>query len=241
MSIAEKQEILSANNATIAENEQRVYDSGYDKAVYDWWKAFTANGTRRTYEFAFYNATWEYIRPPFKLIPTRDAGTSSMFNTAPNLKKVESKYIDFSQKAKGTSNSNSYYWIFNYCTQLREIEDIGFQPDNYGYLSTFRYCERLHTIAVIRVAQQDRFQDTFVNCLALENLTIEGTIGQNGFNVQWSTKLTHDSLMSIVNALADYSTDTSGTTWTVTLGSANIAKLTEEEQAIATSKGWILA
>jgi hypothetical protein len=74
----------------------------------------------------------------------------------------------------------------------------------------------------------------------LENITFEGTIGQNGLNIQWSTKLTHESLMSIINALQDKSADTSGTVWTVTLGAANIAKLTAEEQQIAHKKGWLL-
>lgn len=54
------------------------------------------------------------------------------------------------------------------------------------------------------------------------------------------TNLTHDSLMSIINGLKDYSG--TGTTHTCTLGSTNLAKLTDEEIAIATEKkGWTLA
>ncbi|MBO5955586.1 MAG: hypothetical protein J6Q10_02165, partial [Clostridia bacterium] len=70
---------------------------------------------------------------------------------------------------------------------------------------------------------------------------ITGKIGKNGFSVSDSKKLSYDSLMSIINALKDYSTDTSGTTYTVTLGTTNLAKLTNEEKAIATQKGWSLA
>jgi hypothetical protein len=73
---------------------------------------------------------------------------------------------------------------------------------------------------------------------------INCTIGQNGFNVQNSTKLTHDSLINnegtgILNSLEDKSG--TGSTWTITLGSANLAKLTDGEKAIATQKGWTLA
>ena len=82
---------------------------------------------------------------------------------------------------------------------------------------------------------------TFQSLNALENMIIEGTIGQNGFNVSWSTKLSHDSLMSIINALQDKTTDTSGTSWVCTLGTENLAKLTDEEKLVATRKGWSLA
>jgi hypothetical protein len=49
------------------------------------------------------------------------------------------------------------------------------------------------------------------------------------------TKLTHDSLMSIINALP---VSTGG--YTCTLNATNLAKLTDEEKAIAIDKGWTL-
>ena len=52
--------------------------------------------------------------------------------------------------------------------------------------------------------------------------------------------LDHESLLSVVNCLKDYSADTSGTVWKVTLGATNLAKLTADEKAIATGKGWTL-
>ena len=85
------------------------------------------------------------------------------------------------------------------------------------------------------------FTNPFIYAYNLEEIIIEGTIGQNGFNVQWSNKLTHDSLLSILNALEDKTSDNSGTTWTIGLGPTNIAKLTANEKAIATQKGWTIA
>ena len=48
-----------------------------------------------------------------------------------------------------------------------------------------------------------------------------------------------ESLLSILNALKDYSSSTSS--WVCTLGTTNLEKLTEEQKAIATEKGWTLA
>ena len=50
--------------------------------------------------------------------------------------------------------------------------------------------------------------------------------------------LTHQSLLNIINALVPQE---EGVTKTLTLGSDNLAKLSEEEIAIATSKGWTVS
>ena len=50
------------------------------------------------------------------------------------------------------------------------------------------------------------------------------------------TKLTHDSLMVVINGL-----QTVTTTQKLTLGTVNLAKLTDEEKKVATDKGWTLA
>lgn len=63
-------------------------------------------------------------------------------------------------------------------------------------------------------------------------------------NIGGSSKLTHDSLMSIINNLYDlnltYNVANGGTLYTqrLSLSSSNINKLTAEEIAIATNKGW---
>lgn len=105
----------------------------------------------------------------------------------------------------------------------------------------FESCEYITTIDKV-ILKNDGSQkpNVFKYMYNLKNLTIEGVIGQNGLNIQWSP-LSHDSLMSIINALADKSADTSGTDWLVTIGGANYKKLTDEEIEIAENKGWRLA
>ena len=75
------------------------------------------------------------------------------------------------------------------------------------------------------------------NCPKLEVVEL-GQGYSYSLNLSFCTKLTHDCLVSMLNALADL---TGGTAKKLTLGSTNLAKLTDEEKAIATSKNWTLS
>ena len=66
---------------------------------------------------------------------------------------------------------------------------------------------------------------------------------EQGFNAKnlalsASTLYTAETIVSWLEALADR---TGQSTYTLTIGSTNIAKLTETEIAIATNKNWTLA
>lgn len=83
----------------------------------------------------------------------------------------------------------------------------------------------------------------FDSCRLLKNLTF-GSNNNGKMNTtttlplirfDWCILLTHQSLLNILNALAN---GVSGKT--VQLGTTNLAKLTAEEKAIATNKGWTL-
>ena len=66
-------------------------------------------------------------------------------------------------------------------------------------------------------------------------------------NLSTSSNLTYDSLMSVINNLYDlnltYDVANGGTLYTqkFSVGSTNLAKLTAEEIAIATNKGWTVS
>ena len=68
-----------------------------------------------------------------------------------------------------------------------------------------------------------------------------------GLSFQYCSKITHDSLMDVINKLYDlnltYDVANGGTLYTqkLVLGSTNIAKLTAEEIQIATDKGWTVS
>ena len=74
----------------------------------------------------------------------------------------------------------------------------------------------------------------FNNCYILVKADI--TNMKVSFSLSKSTMLSQRELVKILNNLAAVTT-----TKTLTLGSTNLAKLTEEDIAIATSKGWSVA
>lgn len=75
----------------------------------------------------------------------------------------------------------------------------------------------------------------FGRLTALESITGAIKIPVS-FSLSECPNLTHDSLMNVINGLATVATEQ-----TLTLGTTNLAKLSEEEQQIAKDKGWKLA
>lgn len=211
-----------------------VYEAG-KKAEYDeFWDTFQKSGNRSDYQYGFYG--WN----TFKTIDTKyPVKTETLYATF--MYCLELEVLPIVLLYDTTSGFRSCYNAFHSCQKLKSIDFdiVNNSTASSAWDATFSYCYELKTIQKLVVLDSQLFkQSTFRGCEALENLTIEGVIGQNGFNVQWSTLLTHDSLMSIVNALKDYSTDTSGTEWIVTIGNDNVAKLTDAELQIAWDKGW---
>ena len=215
-----------------------VFEAG-KKSEYDaFWDRAQNFGNLKMYDYAYAGNGWrsENFKPKYSIRPSRCQYMFAMTSILGDLEKlISDRGIVFD-----TSQSTLMAQMFSNATALTKIPKIVVTsaPNNAGLL--FINCRSLLEVSVV-VNSDNTFINWFDGCDSLENLTIEGVIGQNGFNVQWSTKLTHDSLMSIINALKDYSEDTSGTEWVVTLGSENKAKLTEDEILIAESKGWRIA
>jgi hypothetical protein len=64
----------------------------------------------------------------------------------------------------------------------------------------------MKTIEKIILKDTVKCSNWFANATGLENVIFEGTIGQNGFDIHWSTKLTAASLESIINTLSSTTT-----------------------------------
>ncbi len=129
-----------------------------------------------------------------------------------------------------TDSSAAQYMFYSCNLTSTKVEIV--LGNNAAYC--FRGASELETIPLLTVKETTTFDNAFTGCSALKNLTISGTIGQN---IDLSPcPLTHDSLMNVIEHLGTVSA-----AMTLTLGTANLAKLTDAEKAKATRKGWSLA
>lgn len=212
------------------------YSEGHDvgftdgkKSEYDaFWDVFQQNGTRTDYNNAFAGTGWqvETFKPKYKMQPI----SAYMMFRYMCVKDVleDCCDIDFSK------NKNwQYTFSYSFLTEIRSTINM---TSDCSVSATFQNCLYLETISDLRFTENISMTNMFNYCYELTNLNITGVIGQSGLNLQSSSKLTHDSLMNIINALRDYS-GSSGS-YKVIFGNINIAKLTAEELQMIQDKGW---
>ena len=212
------------------------YEAGKLAEWSEFWDIYQQNGSLKIYDGAFNSTMWndKIFKPKYDIRPTQLAQAfqyTGIINLIDDLEKQNVKF--------DTSNCILFLQSFQGAriTHYPTIDMSKATNTTYAFGSDANVVK----IEKLILSKSTPFYNTFQLARKLEEITIEGTIGQNGFNVQWSNKLTHDSLLSILNALEDKTSDNSGTTWTIGLGPTNIAKLTANEKAIATQKGWTIA
>lgn len=221
----------SGSGGTFKDGYEEGYSEGEaagQKAEYDiFWDMLQNNGNRTNYSGAFSNrnSNWtdKSYRPKYPLKPT--SADEMFYNCGVVETKIE---CDFSK-------CTSMYWTFRN-SWVKHIGVVDFSSCNNMNLS-FSFLENCTDIDEI-ICHENLKLSQFSYSYRLKNVKFSGVIGQNGLEVSHCSALTHESLMSIVNCLKDYSADTSGTTWKVTIGTTNLKKLTENEKAIMTAKGW---
>ena len=100
----------------------------------------------------------------------------------------------------------------------------------------FYSCGALETIPEYDFRNFGTTYQCFSFCSSLAN--VGGFVGLKvSTDFSYSQLLTHDSLMNIITKAADVNKNPQ----TLTFGATNLAKLTDEEKAVATNKGWTLA
>ena len=155
-----------------------------------------------------------------------------------------------------TSNVTSMYYMFNWCAKLATITQLDTSNvTNMAYMfdwcidlitipqlntskvtsmnNMFYKCSSLRTIPQLDVSKVENMSSMFNGCTSLKSILMTGM--KVSFTISASTQFEESDLVTILNNLA-----TVTSTQTLTMGSTNLAKLTDEEKAIATNKGWTL-
>lgn len=179
---------------------------------------------------------------------------NSMFSNNTSLKKAP--YLEISNGSTITS-------MFNGCFSLTDISNINIgenisnitsiisntQIEDFPFdfssrtltnvVQAFYNSPKLKKIGKLNlenVTSTSSASSIFSNCYSLEEIE---EITNISVNLLFSNcnLLTHSTLLKILNGLVDL---TGKSAQTLTLGATNLAKLTDEEKAIATNKNWIL-
>lgn len=106
--------------------------------------------------------------------------------------------------------------------------------ENADYM--FNYCGRLISVGKLDFSNVTSAIQMFYHSNKLT--TLGGFTGLKvNFDLSYCTLLTKESILNVINEAADVTASPKS----IYLGETNLAKLTDEEKAIATNKGWTLA
>lgn len=136
-----------------------------------------------------------------------------------------------------TSGVTDMSKMFTNCSNLNTVPlfDLG---NVTGMSDVFFNCSSLEVIPAFDVSKSAQypgfFSLTFSGCSNLKEMHMFGMA--KSFNISASTRFTRAALVEILTNLA-----TITSTQTVTMGADNLAKLTDDDKAIALNKGWTLA
>lgn len=123
-------------------------------------------------------------------------------------------YLSFPNSCKIT---NDAYYMCRACSKLTTIN---FNNTDWSAITTY--------------------SNAFYNCVGLTTITGNPIGFKAGLNFINSGNLTKESIMVIINGLYDFVGNGSATTMTLRLHSSTLAKLSEDDIAIGTDKGWAI-
>lgn len=243
-SIADKLEQIARNEQLIynagvekgkAEVGEGIYEEGFEagkKSEYDaFWDSYQEYGNRTTtYEYAFARNGWTDVtfKPKYDLIVKSTANQMFYTSYITNLKKT----LSDCGVVLDTSEATNFNGMFQQARTTHVPTLDMRKATSTSHAFSYSYIEEIEKIIV---AETVPWQSAFMNCSRLKHLFVEGVIGQNGFNVQWSTMLSRESIESIINAL---STTTSGLTVTLSKKAVDAAIKLAEPDDDSTSSGW---
>ena len=134
-----------------------------------------------------------------------------------------------------TSNVTDMISMFDGCSKLTTIPLLDTSKVT-SMSSMFWGCISLTTIPAFDTSKVTSMSYIFIDCRNIEQIHLLN-IGAN-LDISDCTKMTREALLEVIGNLKDLAGSTSKK---LTLGSTNLAKLTEDDIAIATNKNWTLA
>ena len=186
----------------------------------------------------------------------------SNFNTSNvtnmnNMFSYSGKLTDLDVSNFDVSKVTNVSGMFGNCSSLTSVILNKFNATKLTTANAmFNNCSAIKTIDISSLdfslfnGVQNSVWALFTACTSLENLIFANNLGKGytaSANYSYAQlkldeckKLTHDSLIDVMNKLYDLTANGKNTQKLI-LGTTNIEKLTQEEIAIATNKGWTVS
>nr|DAM58652.1 MAG TPA: protein of unknown function DUF285 [Caudoviricetes sp.] len=162
------------------------------------------------------------------LVDTSKANNvTAMFSNCVNL--IQVPLLD-------TGNVVHFDEMFYNCTSLSTIPQFN-TSSLYSANLMLAGCSKLVSLPLMDFGKAEQLRSMLLACSELVELGGFSNLSVN-LDLSSSRKLTADSIMNVINQAKDLSGTGNAT---LTLGTTNIAKLTEQQIAIASAKGWTLA
>ena len=233
MANATYQPTVAEKLVLIAENEPKVYEAGYAKgntegyqngyddgnaegvkegiaegkqAEYDaFWDIFQDNGKRTDYQYGFAGQRWttDIFKPKYDMKPSR---CDYMFAVSAGLRDVD--LVEHLSKL-GVVLDISNATMINYMCHYAYFKRIGILDTRKSTaLTSMFYQSKLVTIdkIILKDDGTQTFKIAFGGASQLTNITFEGVIGQD-IDFQYSTSLTAESIINILNHLSTITRD----------------------------------
>lgn len=188
MSIAEKL-------TTVAENVPKVYEAGKKSEYDDFWDSYQNNGKRTNYSYAFGGEGWKNktFKPKYPITVVNGKYAFSM------------AYMDdWENVVLDTSNMTDASFMFQsfYGSNLPVI-DMCKLSSSYTTQYMFGTSVTLVTIEKLIVSESTPYHSAmFTGTKNLQNVIFEGTIAKSGLDLSPCTKLSGESIVSVIEALS---------------------------------------
>ena len=225
-----------------------------EKTLEDFWNSYQNGGSRTDYTYAFTLMNSKSFKPMYNLAPTAK-GANHMFRQFNNTAGADwntpfdlATRLEEQEVTLDFSNCTSVQLTF-YNVNISRIGECDFSNCE-GTDRCFYNSSKLTRIDKVIGGEKTSFYGTngssFYKLPNLTYIRFGGTIGgTSNIDISGSPLLevecfTNSESSGLFDCLADKTGDTSKT-WTCTIGTDNLNKLTNEQKAIATQKGWTLA
>lgn len=207
-----------------SEGKTEGYASGYSTGKEDgktenydtFWDAYQNNGRRGGYSYAFYGVGWSDItfKPKHNIIPNSSTREMFRYCLITNLRAI----LQDLNVTLDTSNITNLSYFFGGSPNLIATPDIDCSSAT-DLSSLYSGCTVIKTISLYNILETATVVNMFMECTELENLTIQGSVG-NSLSLVYSKKLTKESITNVVNVL---SANVTGKTLTLSQTAVNSA------------------